>query len=135
MQSACLPHLYQGHGMTFFESPKQVIQEMTTREATTSECNLDARVVTFQGLLMTIDSSALRSRLLARRRNNNVKASANSRNATLARRLVDAGLWRQFSERYAVGFDSDSGEFTDVRELAHALAFVERARPALVPVL
>ena len=68
---------------------------------------------------------ALQSRLRAKCKNSHLVWTWDDTNAQLAQRLVDAGRWDEFAEKYSMRFNPDTGEFVDLGELAYRLAFLE----------
>ena len=73
-----------------------------------------------------MDHEALMSRLRAACQNAPVKWTRDEDAPSLARKLVQAGLWGAFSEKYDMHFDPDTGEFIDINELAEAMWIIER---------
>ena len=79
---------------------------------------------------MPVNPISLRSRLQAAAANAGVEFEEQNRNSTLARRLIDADVWEAFSDKFSVDFDPESGQFTDIGELAYALAVLQAAEDA-----
>ena len=74
---------------------------------------------------MDVHPDALKSRLQAVCQNGKIPWARDESNVSLARKVVDAGLWPTFSEKYEMHFDPDTGEFIDIGELAHAMYVTE----------
>lgn len=70
--------------------------------------------------------AALQSRLRAKCKNSHLVWTWDDTNAHLAQRLVDAGRWDEFAEKYSMRFNPDTGEFVDLQELAYRLALSGR---------
>ena len=68
---------------------------------------------------------ALKSRLQAVCQNGKIPWARDESNVSLARKVVEAGLWDSFAEKYDMHFNPDTGEFIDIRELAHAMAVIQ----------
>lgn len=72
-----------------------------------------------------MDHDALMSRLRAACQNAPVKWTRDEDAASLARKLVEAGQWESFSEKYDMHFNPETGEFIDINELAHAMYVIQ----------
>lgn len=74
--------------------------------------------------------SALKSRLGAVCANiydPDFKWSLNESNAALARKIIDYSTeeWESFSKKYNMFFNYETGEFYDIREMAHTIIQME----------
>ena len=74
---------------------------------------------------MDVHPDALKSRLQAVCQNGKIPWTRDESNVSLARKVVDAGLWDSFAEKYDMHFNPDTGEFIDIKELAKALTIQE----------
>ena len=72
-----------------------------------------------------MDHEALVSRLRAACQGAKVPWTRDEDAPSLARKLVEAGQWEPFSEKYDMHFDPETGEFIDINELAHAMYVIE----------